>query len=237
MPRSQRTCDHRLVRLVQDTGDITIATGVGVPRSTATGWLRRATRDITTVSTYETSSADLRARLARMEARLRRCQALLRVLLAVLRIVQPDFTRLRVPLGADKARLLRAVDRARGVVRLPRLLRLIGLSPSRLAAWRRAAIGCQLDDAPSCPHGTPMPRDRIAGLARPTVHRWRLPGPNPSWCRMARHGASRTRHGSSECSDAEHGRQQRNATGRSTAQLSAGRSPTNSAGDPGIELP
>ena len=73
----------------------------------------------------------------------------------MLRIVQPDFRRLRVPLGSDKARLLRAVDRSRGVVRLPRLLKLIGLSPSRLAAWRRAAIGCQLDDTPSCPHGTP----------------------------------------------------------------------------------
>jgi len=141
MPRSQRTYDHRLVRLVQDTGDITIATGVGVPRSTAAGWLRRAKRDITTVSTCETSSAELRARLARVEARLRRCQALLRVLVVVLRIVQPDFTRLRVPLGADKARLLRAVDRARGVVRLPRLLRLIGLSPSRLAAWRHVPVG------------------------------------------------------------------------------------------------
>ena len=155
MPRSQRTYDRRLVRLVQDTGDITIATGVGVPRSTATGWLRRATRDVTTVSTCETSSADLRARLARMEARLRRCQALLRVLLAVPRIVQPDFTRLRVPLGADKARPMRAVDRARGVVRLPRLLRLTCLAPSRLAAWRRVAVGCQLGDTPSCPHGTP----------------------------------------------------------------------------------
>jgi hypothetical protein len=70
MPRFQRTYDHRLVRLVQDTGDITIATGVGVPRSTAAGWLRRARRDVTTGSTCETSSVDLRARLARTEARL-----------------------------------------------------------------------------------------------------------------------------------------------------------------------
>ncbi len=46
MPRSQRTYDHRLVRLVEDTGDITIATGVGVPRSTAAGWLRRAEWDV-----------------------------------------------------------------------------------------------------------------------------------------------------------------------------------------------
>ena len=103
MPRSQRTYDHRLVALVQDTGDITIATGVGVPRSTAAGWLRRAKRDVTTVSTCETSSAELRARLARTEARLRRCQALLRVLLAVLRIVQPDFPASALGSNASRA--------------------------------------------------------------------------------------------------------------------------------------
>ena len=155
MPRSQHTYDHRLVRIVQDTGDIAIATGAGVPRSTATGWLRQARRVVTSTPTCDASAEDLRIRLARMEARLRRCQALLRVLLAVVRIVQPDFTRLRVPLGADKGRLLRAVDRARGVVRLPRLLKLIGLSPSRLASWRRAALACDLDDRSSCPRSSP----------------------------------------------------------------------------------
>ncbi len=37
--RQQRTYDHRLGRLVQDTGDMTIATRLGVPRSTAAGWI------------------------------------------------------------------------------------------------------------------------------------------------------------------------------------------------------
>ena len=126
-----------------------------MPRSTATGWLRQTRRVVTSTPTCDAAAEDLRIRLARMEARLRRCQALLRVLLAVVRIVQPDFTRLRVPLGADKARLLQAVDRARGVVRLPRLLKLIGLSPARLAAWRRAALACDLDDRSSCPRASP----------------------------------------------------------------------------------
>ena len=62
MPRSQHTYDHRLVRLVQDTGDIAIATGAGVPRSTASGWLRQARRDVTTVPTRERSPADVRIR-------------------------------------------------------------------------------------------------------------------------------------------------------------------------------
>ena len=35
--RTRRTYDHRLVRLVQDTGDASIATCLGVPRSTVAG--------------------------------------------------------------------------------------------------------------------------------------------------------------------------------------------------------
>src|SRR5215470_17878157 len=40
--RPQKRYDHRLRELVQRTGDLTIATDVGVPRSTARGWLRTA---------------------------------------------------------------------------------------------------------------------------------------------------------------------------------------------------
>ena len=37
--RLQQRCDHRLRNLVQRTGDVTVATDLGVPRSTARGWL------------------------------------------------------------------------------------------------------------------------------------------------------------------------------------------------------
>ena len=40
--RPQQRYDHRLRELVQRTGDLTIATARGVPRSTARGWLRTA---------------------------------------------------------------------------------------------------------------------------------------------------------------------------------------------------
>jgi hypothetical protein len=42
--RPQRRYDHRLRDLVQRTGDLTIATDLGVPRSTARGWLGTAPR-------------------------------------------------------------------------------------------------------------------------------------------------------------------------------------------------
>jgi hypothetical protein len=37
--RSQQRYDHRLRNLAQLTGDVTVATALGVPRSTARGWL------------------------------------------------------------------------------------------------------------------------------------------------------------------------------------------------------
>ena len=40
--RPQQRYDHRLRDLVYNTGDVTIATDLGVPRSTARGWLRKA---------------------------------------------------------------------------------------------------------------------------------------------------------------------------------------------------
>jgi transposase InsO family protein len=81
---------------------------------------------------------------------------MLRVLFALFRILEPDLTRLRVPNGADKVRLIRAIDRSRKVLGLGRMLRRIGLSPSRLAAWKRAANACDLDDVSSCPRSSPQ---------------------------------------------------------------------------------
>jgi len=56
--RAQQRYDHRLRDLVRGTGDVTIATDVGVPRSTARGWLREVpavvvSLDVTTLTTSE----------------------------------------------------------------------------------------------------------------------------------------------------------------------------------------
>jgi hypothetical protein len=42
--RHQQRYDHRLRDLVQHTADVTIATNLGVPRSTARGWLRKTSK-------------------------------------------------------------------------------------------------------------------------------------------------------------------------------------------------
>jgi len=150
--RRLRIYDHRLVRLVQETGDTTIATGIGVPRSTVAGWLKRAPRAITTdPGLDDASEIELRVRIAKLEKRVDRLSAVLRIFLALFRLIQPDLKHLRVPHASDKARLLRAIDRSRHVLGLRRISRIIGLSPSRLSAWRRAALACDLDDHSACP--------------------------------------------------------------------------------------
>jgi len=151
----QQVYDHRLVQLVQRTRDIAHATGCGVPASTARGWLGREPVEVITHPAFDHSDGELRVRVARLERRLERLTALLRIALAILSVLRPDFTRLRVPDGNDKRRLLRSIDRGRGIPHLARMLRAIGLSPSRLSAWRRAAAGCELDDVASCPSFSP----------------------------------------------------------------------------------
>lgn len=111
--RTPQKYDPRLVRLVQDTGDPSIATGLGVPRTTAAGWLRRARADVVTTPVLEATPLELVVRVARLERRVRRLTALLRILIAVLAVLRPDLTRLRIPRARDNIRLLRAIDRSR----------------------------------------------------------------------------------------------------------------------------
>lgn len=153
--RTQRAYDHRLVSLVQETGDTSIATRLGVPRSTAAGWIRRGPRAVTSRIDHDEPAALLRPRVARLEARLRRLTAVLRILFAVFRAFDVTLSNRRAVPAEGKARLDRAVDRSRGALGTGRLLRIIGFSPSRLSAWRAAARACELDDQPSCPNSSP----------------------------------------------------------------------------------
>jgi len=153
--RHLRIYDHRLVQLVQETRDPSIATRLGVPRSTVAGWLRRAPRSVTTSAEGDASLTELRARVARLRKRNQRLTAVLRILFALLRILEPDLSRLRVP-APDKARLLRAIERTRSVVGLRRVLAVLRLSAARLHAWRTAARACELADQSSCPNSSPQ---------------------------------------------------------------------------------
>ena len=63
MGRPQNRYDHRLRELVQRTGNLTIATDLGVPRSTARGWLRTAPTAVVSLEVADLTELELRQEL------------------------------------------------------------------------------------------------------------------------------------------------------------------------------
>jgi hypothetical protein len=150
--RFQQRYDHRLRDLVHATGDVTIATNLGVPRSTARGWLRKATRVAVSTDVMNLKTMKLQQEILELRRRVKKLTALLRLALAPLRSSRFTLTHQRLPDGRNKIRILQAVDRARHFVPLRVLLRFLRLSPSRFHAWRWLEHACALDDQSSCPH-------------------------------------------------------------------------------------
>jgi putative transposase len=153
--RPQQRYDHRLRHLVHRTGDVTIATDLGVPRSTARGWLGAAPTVVVCLDVADLTEPELRQEVLKLRRRVQKLTALLRLVLALLRTSGFRLTEERLPDGRDKIRILRAVDRARAFVPLRALLRFLRVSPSRFHAWRRRQHACALDDQSSCPRTSP----------------------------------------------------------------------------------
>ena len=152
--RPQQRYDHRLRDLVQRTGDMTLATDLGVPRSTARGWLGAVPTGVVSLDVADLTEPELRQDILQLRRRVEKLAALLQLVLALLGASGFTVSRARLPDGRAKMRILRAVDRARGCIPLRALLRFLSLSPSRFHAWRRQDA-CALDDQLSCPRTSP----------------------------------------------------------------------------------
>ena len=153
--RPQHRYDHRLRELVQRTGDISIAADLGVPRSTARGWLRTAPTMVVGLEAANLTELELRQEVRKLRRRVQKLAALLRLALVLLRVSGFTLSGERLPDGRDKLRILRAIDQARACIPLRAVLRLLQLSPSRFHAWRRRHTVCALDDQSCCPRTSP----------------------------------------------------------------------------------
>ena len=160
--RPQQRYDHRLRHLVQRTGDVTIATDLGVPRSTARGWLVSAPTVVVCLDVANLTEPELRQEVLKLRRRVQKLRALLRLALALLRTSGFTLTGVRLPDGGAKMRILRAADRAREYLPLRAVLRFLDVSPSRFHAWHRQTA-CALNDQSSCPRTSPY------RLTRPEV--------------------------------------------------------------------
>jgi hypothetical protein len=130
-PGRQRRYDHRLRDLVQRTGDLTVAADLGVPRSTARGWLDAAPRVVVSLEVADLTEPELQQEILKLRRRVEKLAALLRLALALLHASGFSLSRERLPEEEAKRRILRAVDRARECIPLRVVLRFLRLSPSR----------------------------------------------------------------------------------------------------------
>jgi hypothetical protein len=110
--RPQQRYDHRLRNLVQRTGDVTVATDLAVPRSTARGWRGAAPTVVVCLDVADLTEPEFRQEVLKLRRRVRKLAALLRLALALLRTSGFRLTGERLPDGRAKTRILRAVDRA-----------------------------------------------------------------------------------------------------------------------------
>jgi hypothetical protein len=76
--RPQRRYDP-LRNFVQRTGDVTVATDLGVPRSTARGWLRAASTVMVYLDVADLTELELRQEVLKLRRRVQTLTALLRL--------------------------------------------------------------------------------------------------------------------------------------------------------------
>ena len=152
--RPQQRYDHRLRELVHHTGDVTLAIDLGVPRSTARGWLGAPAIAVVSLDVADLTETELRQEILLLRRRVKKLAALLRLVLAVQRVVGFSLAHHRLPDGRAKQQILQAVDQARTRIPLRAVLRILRLSPSRFYAWQRQDT-CALNDQSSCPRTSP----------------------------------------------------------------------------------
>jgi hypothetical protein len=148
--RTQNKYDHLLREHVRSTGDVNHAIRLGVPRSTARGWVKLAPADVITLDVVDMDNLRLQQEVLKLRARLGWVIAILRLFVVVLKTSDVSLSRIRFPQGTTKRMLLRTIERSSCVLPLKVALRVIGLSHSRYHAWKQEEE-CDLDDFPSCP--------------------------------------------------------------------------------------
>ena len=114
--RHQRRYDHRLRDIVQRTGDLTIATNLDVPRSTARGWLREAPKVVVSLDVTNLKTSELQQEVLELRRRVKKLRALLR--LAIAPSFEPPDSRLRTSVCPTDAPKSGSCERSTVPVRL-----------------------------------------------------------------------------------------------------------------------
>ena len=153
--RTQQRYDHRLRDFVRSSGNIKHAIQLGVPRSTARGWLTSDPVAIVSVDVFDMDILSLQEEVLALRKRIKWVVALFRLVVVVMKASDFSLDNSRLPDGSSKEMLLRAIELSRSVLPLRVALRLLRLSPSRYHSWK-TEDECGLDDVSSCPRKSPQ---------------------------------------------------------------------------------
>lgn len=126
--RRQRVYDHRLRELVRRTGDVGVATRLGVPRSTVAGWLHNAPQPVVSHDIVAMGDVALRAEALELRRRVRALGGVVGLLLAVIRVSGIRLDRAYISDPTARNDLLGAIERARKVLPVGTVLRILRVS-------------------------------------------------------------------------------------------------------------
>jgi putative transposase len=152
-PWTRCTYDHRIRDQVVRSGTRCLPKHIRIPRSTVSTCRRRGQRPVVTIEPFEQDRQQLVDTIAKLDRRVRILAAVVRVLLAMFRASGFTLAGERLPEGAAKAGILRAITSAKAFLPLAVILRVVHLEPGRYHSWSRraSALACGLDDRSSCP--------------------------------------------------------------------------------------
>ena len=126
--RINRTYDHRLKLLVRRTGKVSHALAIGVPRSTARGWLKPSDRTVVSLQANCLHLEQLELRVVMLQRRNRQLLCLVRILVVLLKLSGFSLKRHRIPAASDKQMLLKAIAKTNKLLQLDVVLGRINLS-------------------------------------------------------------------------------------------------------------
>ncbi len=153
--QARQSYDYRIREAICETGDRDLFPELNIPRSTIRSWARRGVPDVVTCDLALGDRSDLVVEIRELRHRTALLGAVIGLLIAMLRVSKISLNHERLPEGASKRVLLRAIERAGRVLPLNAALRIARISSSRYHSWTRAEAGCELDDQSSCPRIVP----------------------------------------------------------------------------------
>jgi len=106
---SPKTYDHRLRNLVYSTQDVSLALDLGVPRSTAYGWIRNEPPEVVTLDDLNLNEQQLQYELLKIQRRCKRLTAIVRLLVVMIRTIGIRIDYSRIPETHRKAKMLHVI--------------------------------------------------------------------------------------------------------------------------------